>query len=80
MQIEFETRGTTYYQHETSISFNIEGVEYWFTLIEKGDDSLNLTKEENNSFDFETDEELPFELTDEMKNEMYELASINHGG
>ena len=70
MEIKLETRGNTYFEHQTSISFSFDGEEYWFDMIEKG----NADNREDLEVDFETDEDLPFELTDEIKNEMFEQA------
>ncbi len=73
MEIAFETRGNTYFEHQTSVSFIIDGIEYWFTMTEKGDrDSAPA----ENEIDFISDEDLPFELTDDMKDEMYYLVSM----
>jgi hypothetical protein len=74
MNIKFETRGNTYFRHESSIAYEIDGQEYWFTLIEEGD-SDNAPN--GNNFYFESDEELPFELSEEMEEEMYCLAWQN---
>lgn len=74
MNIKFETRGNTYFRHESSIAYEIEGEVYWFTLIEEGD---SYHAPNDNNFYFETDEELPFELSEEMEEEMYRLAWEN---
>ena len=71
MEILLETKGKTFFQNETSISFTIDGEEYWFTMIEKGD--VENTPE-GNFVDFIPDEDLPFELTEDMKDEMYSIA------
>jgi len=71
MDILLETKGKTFFRHETSISFRINGEEYRFTMIEKGDAE---DAPESNVVDFIPDEDLPFELTDDMKDEMYRIA------
>lgn len=73
-EINFESRGNTYFRHESSIAFDINGETYWFTMIEEGCD---MTAPEENNVEFETDEDLPFELTEEMKDYMYNLACTN---
>jgi len=73
-EIQFETRGKTYFKNETSISFTFDGEEYWFSMIEEGD---NENAPEGNTVEFESEEDLPFELTEEMKDRMYELAWNN---
>ena len=70
MEIKLSHISNTYFQHETSISFEIDGVEYWFDMIEKGDKQSTHV-----DVDFIPDEDLPFELTEEMKDEMYEIAT-----
>lgn len=69
MEIKFGTKGKTYYEHQTSIMLEIDGEEYWFDMIEKGDaDSKEI------DVDFIPSDELDFELTDEMKSEMYSIV------
>lgn len=69
MKIKLETRGTTYFEHQTSMMFEIDGKGYWFDMIEKGD-----SESKHVEVDFIPDDDLPFELTEEMKDWMYEIA------
>lgn len=75
IEISFGGKGKAYFQHETSISYNFNGTEYWFTMIEKGDmdDAPKGT-----AVEFISDDELPFELTEDMKTQMYSLAWENN--
>lgn len=73
MEIAFETRGNTYFEHQTSVSFIVDGIEYWFDMVEKGDSN---NAPDGNEVDFNPIEDLPFELTEDMKDEMYYLASM----
>jgi len=69
--IEVSTRGTMYYEHQTSICFTINGKDYWFDMIEKGCSEDGPGKGE---VTFIPDDVLPFELTEEIQDEMYILA------
>ena len=71
MKIEFETLGNTYFRNETTVSFTFDDESYWFTMIESGETT------DSPDVDFEPDEDLPFDLTEEMKDEMYLLAQKN---
>ena len=66
--IQFDGQGVGYYEHQTEVSFIIDGQDYMFTLYEKGQIDGKV-----DSTDFISDSELPFELTQEMKDEMYDL-------
>lgn len=70
MQIELGTRGKTYYEFQTSIMFEFDGEQFWFDMIEKGDNETSKV-----DVDFIPDEDLPFELTEEIKYIMYEIAT-----
>lgn len=74
INIQFESRGITYFRHESSICFTFDDETYWFTMIEEGNTE---DAPKGNTVEFETDEELPFELTEEMKDTMYQLAWAN---
>jgi len=63
--ITIDSIGQTYTETQTNASFIIDGIEYTFTIFEKGPDGGEI------DVDIICDTELPFELTDKMKDEMY---------
>lgn len=58
--------GHTHVTSDTNINFVIDGEEYGFTLRESGDG-------DNYTAEFLPDHDLPFELTEELKNQMYRM-------
>jgi hypothetical protein len=71
-QIEFDGQGVSFYENQTEVSYIIDGEVYMFTLYEKGE-----THGKVDSTDFVAQSDLPFELTQEMKDEMYDLYANN---
>jgi len=66
MDISLDIVGSTDYRHEISVAYIIDGEQYWVTIIEEGksDETGKATKV------VETDYDFPFELTDELQDEM----------
>lgn len=60
--------GATHTVSDTNISYVINGEEYSFTLRESGDISGN-----DYTFEFLPDHDLPFEITEEMKDKMWSM-------
>ncbi len=52
---------------ETSVGYVIDGIEYTFTIRESGDISRG------GEVDILPDGDLPFELTEELKSQMYNM-------
>lgn len=72
IDINYSHNGVTYFENQTSVCFEINGEVYWFDMIERGDNSGGEL-----DVDFITDDELPFEITEEMKDYMYSLVTQN---
>ena len=71
--IELDGIGTPYIVQETIVSFVINNQGYDFMLIEK--ENGDSVKESDYDFISENKSALPFELTDEIKEQMYELCN-----
>ncbi len=61
--------GHTHHVSDTSATFYIDGEEYQFTVRESGDYGVDY------KIEFLPDLDLPFELTEELKDEMFSLYS-----
>jgi len=78
MNISFKTTGIKKFEIRSAICFEINGVDIWFTVIERGYDG-----ETPYDIIFKPWKDLPFDLTEEMEYEMYDalqsdyLAEIN---
>ena len=70
MNIELKDVGFATFRQETLVCFEIDGKEYSFTLIETG----SSISARDSAYEFQTEEELPFELTKEMTTWMYSLV------
>lgn len=67
--------GHTYVMSDTNINYVIDGEEYGFTLREKGSFSDN-----DYEYEFLPDHDLPFELTEEMKKQMWRMYEEKASG
>lgn len=59
--------GATHTISDTNASYVIDGEEYGFTIRETGDMGIDYNVE------FLPDHDLPFELTEELKNQMFRM-------
>jgi len=71
-EIELIERGATFYRHETEVTFEINGRSYNFNIIETG-----IMDDDNPEVTIIPEDKLPFELTDELKDDLYILAINN---
>lgn len=72
--ITFDGVGAQYYESQTSVSYIINGKDYAFNIIEKGEVDGRVSE-----IDFVCESDLPFELTQGLKDELYQIYTDNCG-
>lgn len=65
--------GVTHYEHQTSIEMTIDGEAYWFTVFARGSDNGS----NDIDYDIDNDDDIPFELTQEIKDDLIEEYLTN---